>query len=66
MKFFFLTRLLPVLILLLALSATAWAQSNNGGPEPTATTAPFGEVSMLLAGGVAYGFRQLRNRRQKS
>lgn len=51
---------LPVLV--------AQAQPGSGGPAPTAgpTTTPIdGGVSLLLASGVAYGLRRLKQRRQK-
>ncbi|WP_167852151.1 PID-CTERM protein-sorting domain-containing protein [Hymenobacter elongatus] len=35
----------------------------NGGPRPSATTAPIdGGASLLLAGGVAFALRRLRRR----
>ena len=49
-------------------SALAQAPA-DGGPAPTTTTAPAtpipidGGVSLLLAGGVAFGMKQLRARR---
>ncbi len=54
---------------LTALAAHAQAPS-TGGPEPGAdpvdpTTVPLdGGASLLLAGGVAYGLRRLRKRRE--
>ncbi|HEX8659880.1 MAG TPA: hypothetical protein VF690_20220 [Hymenobacter sp.] len=71
MKPFILARLLPLLTLIMALSGAAMAQT--GGPTPGTppvtdpTTVPLdGGVSLLLAGGVAYGIKHLRNRRQKA
>lgn len=69
MKSFFLTRLLPALTLLIAVGGTVLAQGpGGGGPTPTSPTAtPLdGGVSLLLAGGVAYGLKQLRNRRKRA
>ena len=69
MKSFLLTRLLPVLILLVAVGETVLAQAPaDGGPSPTGPTAiPLdGGVSLLLAGGVAYGLKRLRNRRKRA
>ena len=47
------------------------AQPGSGGPgpgtPPAVTDVPLdGGVSLLLAGGVAYGIKHLRNRRKKS
>lgn len=57
----------------LLLAATAQAQApGSGGPTPTSpTTTPTsvpldGGASLLLAGGVAYGLKKLRNRRRPS
>ena len=68
MKSFVLTRLLPLLALMLVAGGVALAQPGSTGPEPSAPTAiPLdGGISLLLAGGVAYGVKQLRNRRKKS
>ena len=69
MKSFFLTRLLPAFILLVAVSGTVLAQAPaDGGPAPTGPTdTPLdGGVSLLLAGGVAYGLKQLRNHRKRA
>ena len=69
MKSFFLTRLLPALTLLVAVGGTVLAQAPaSGGPAPTGPTAtPLdGGVSLLLAGGLAYGLKQLRNRRKRA
>ncbi|GAB3727384.1 hypothetical protein GCM10027594_09350 [Hymenobacter agri] len=40
----------------------------DGGPAPTGPTAiPLdGGISLLVAGGVAYGIKQLRNRRKRA
>ena len=70
MKALLLNRLLPVLALVTASSAIALAQPNNGGPgadpDPDPTNTPIdGGVSLLLAGGVAYGLKHLRARRKK-
>ena len=58
--------------LLLALAAlpgsTAHAQPGSGGPGPgpDPTQTPLdGGASLLLAAGVAYGLRRLRQRRQR-
>lgn len=48
-------------------SISALAQPGSGGPTPGAapTGVPIdGGASLLLAGGVAYGLRKLRTRRQ--
>lgn len=69
MKSFLRARLLPAFIVLVAAGGTALAQSPaDGGPAPTAPTGvPLdGGVSLLLAGGMAYGLKQLRNRRKKA
>ena len=72
MKSLFLKRLLPALALVITCSAIALAQPNNGGPgadpDPVAPTdTPIdGGVSLLLAGGVAYGVKHLRARRKKA
>ncbi|GAC1598606.1 MAG: hypothetical protein NVS3B25_24660 [Hymenobacter sp.] len=69
MKSFFLTRLLPILTLVLAFGETLLAQPGSGGPTPadTPTVTPIdGGVSLLLAGGVAYGIKHLRSRRKKA
>ena len=68
MKSFLLFRLLPALTLVIAVGEVVWAQPGSGGPTPSATTAvPIdGGVSLLLAGGVAYGMKHLRNRRKKA
>ena len=68
MKSFFLIRLLPALTLVLAFAGAARAQPGSGGPAPGAVTSiPVdGGVSLLLAGGVAYGLKQLRNRRKRA
>lgn len=73
MKSFFLARLLPALLLAVAFAEAALAQPGSGGPGPGTTTPPDptvvpldGGVSLLLAGGVAYGINHLRNRRKKA
>lgn len=69
MRLFFLPRLLPTLILLMAVGGTLMAQAPaDGGPSPISpTSTPLdGGVSLLLAGGVAYGLKQLRNRRARA
>ena len=54
------------LVLAASLAMPAQAQPGSGGPSPGAVTAvPIdGGASLLLAGGVAYGLRQIRARRQ--
>ena len=66
MKSFVLTHLLPLLALLLVAGGVVLAQPGSTGPVPsTATAVPLdGGVSLLLAGGVAYGIKRLRNRRK--
>lgn len=68
MKSFLLTRLLPALALLVAFGETVLAQPGSGGPAPTSPTAvPLdGGISLLLAGGVAFGIKHLRNRRKRA
>ncbi|MBF9221897.1 hypothetical protein I2H31_12360 [Hymenobacter sp. BT662] len=71
MKSFFLTRLLPVCVMLVAFAETVLAQGPvTGGPAPgtpAATDVPLdGGASLLLAGGVAYGLKRLRDRRKKA
>ena len=72
MKSFLLHNLLPSLFIVLVASAVAVAQPGSGGPEPgtippAPTAVPIdGGVSLLLAGGVAYGPKHLRNRRRKA
>lgn len=68
MKLFLLTRLLPLLAMMLAAGGVALAQPGSTGPTPSSPTAiPLdGGVSLLLAGGVAYGIKHLRNRRKKA
>lgn len=70
MKSFFLARLLPALMLAVAFGEVALAQPGSGGPGPGTqdpTVVPLdGGVSLLLAGGVAYGIKHLRNRRKKA
>lgn len=57
------------LVLALGTAQQAMAQAESGGPEPTPqapdpTTVPLdGGASLLLASGVAYGLRRLRQRR---
>lgn len=70
MNSFFLNRLLPAFLLLLAMSETVLAQPGSGGPGPGIPAGPTdvpldGGISLLLAGGVAYGIKHLKNRRQK-
>ena len=70
MKSFLLFKLLPALVLTLALSSLAAAQTSGGtSPIDTPVTNPAGVpidggASLLLAGGVAYGLKKLRNRRR--
>ena len=69
MKSLLLKYLLPALVLVITSSTIALAQPNNGGPgpDPDPTTTPIdGGVSLLLAGGVAYGVKHLRARRKKA
>lgn len=71
MNSFFLNRLLPAILLLLAMSETVLAQGpGSGGPGPGTPAGPTdvpldGGISLLLAGGVAYGIKHLKNRRKK-
>ena len=55
-----------ILALLLGSAGAAPAQPGTTGPAPTGPTgAPLdGGASLLLAGGVAYGLRRLRQRRR--
>jgi hypothetical protein len=69
MNSFLLNRLLPALLLVVAFSESILAQAPaTGGPLPAAPTdTPIdGGVSLLLAGGVAYGLKHLRNRRKRA
>ncbi|WP_460551595.1 PID-CTERM protein-sorting domain-containing protein [Hymenobacter daeguensis] len=70
MKSFFLTRLLPAMALAIAFGGVALAQPGSGGPGPgipDPTAVPLdGGASLLLASGVAYGIKHLRNRRKKA
>ena len=72
MKSFLLTRVLPVLVLVVAFGEIVLAQPGTGtvggpGPGTGPTAIPLdGGVSILLAGGVAYGIKHLRNRRRKA
>ena len=59
----------PLLLTLALLLAGGWALAQapaDGGPTPLAPTAtPLdGGASLLLAGGLAYGLRRLRQRRR--
>ena len=70
MKSFLLNKFLPSLVLVLAVTAVAVAQG-TGGPEPGTppdpTAVPLdGGASLLLASGVAYGLKRLRDRRRKA
>ena len=58
--------LLTLTLLLVAGLAFAQAPSTppSGGPTPTAIPLD-GGASLLLAGGIAYGLRRLKQRRQK-
>lgn len=66
MKSFLLIRLLPALFLTVAFGEVVLAQTGGPTPGGSPTAIPLdGGVSLLLAGGVAYGIKHLRNRRQK-
>ena len=64
--YFAMTKFLLTAVVLLALSSAAQAQSSGpAGPVPAATPVPLdGGASLLLASGVAYGLRHLRQRRR--
>ena len=64
MKYLFFT----LLLVLGAGAQYARAQPGSGGPTPGAATAvPIdGGASLLLAGGVAYGLRRLRQSRRRA
>ena len=69
MKASLLSKVLPTLGLAFLLSGLALAQGGppSGGVEPSnpATGVPIdGGASLLLAGGVAYGLKKLRDRRR--
>ena len=72
MKSFLLNNFLRSLFVVLVATAAAVAQPGSGGPEPGTippdpTEIPVdGGVSLLLAGGVAYGLEHLRSRRRKA
>ena len=64
--YFFLVACLLVLGGIASPAARAQAPG-TGGPTPAPTAVPLdGGASLLLAGGVAYGLRRLRQRRQKA
>lgn len=66
MKSFLLTRLLPAIFLLVASGEVVLAQTGGPTPGGSPTAIPLdGGVSLLLAGGVAYGIKHLRKRRRK-
>ena len=70
MNSFLLNRLLPTLLLLVAMGEMVLAQPGTGGPSPGTPVGPTnipldGGISLLLAGGVAYGIKHLKNRRKK-
>ena len=72
MNSFFLNRLLPTLLFVIALSESVLAQGPvTGGPGPGIPADPTaipidGGISLLLAGGVAYGIKHLKSRRKKA
>jgi len=74
MKSFLLKIILPAMVIMLSATAISMAQPGGGGPEPGpgnggggATDVPVdGGISLLLAGGVAYGVKHLRDRRRKA
>lgn len=71
MNSFFLNRLLLTLLLLVAMGEMVLAQPTTGGPTPGTPVGPTnipldGGISLLLAGGVAYGIKHLKNRRKKA
>jgi MprA protease rhombosortase-interaction domain-containing protein len=66
-RFLFLSRWLPVAVLMVVCSVTAQAQGTpgSGGPVPGGTPDPTpvpldGGAALLLAGGAAYALRRLR------
>jgi len=75
MKSFLLKIILPAMVIMLSATGLSLAQGpGGGGPEPGpgnggggATDVPVdGGISLLLAGGVAYGVKHLRDRRRKA
>ena len=61
-------RFLLLAAFLLAAAASSAQTPTTGGPTPQAdpTQVPLdGGASLLLAGGVAYGLKRLRHRRQR-
>ena len=57
-----------VLVLVAVAAAPGWAQPGSGGPGPGPAVDPAavpidGGISLLLAGGVGYALRRLRQRR---
>ena len=67
MKAFFLFKALPALVLAVGTASLALAQGiPSGGVQPLdpASIPIDGGASLLLAGGVAYGLKKLRNRRK--
>lgn len=76
MKSFLLKIILPAMVIMLSATGISLAQPGGGGPLPGpgnggggggATDVPVdGGISLLLAGGVAYGVKHLRDRRRKA
>jgi len=61
----FLPALASALVLGLLTLAPAQAQPSTGGPAPQPAAVPLdGGASLLLAGGVAFGLKKLRDRRR--
>lgn len=71
MKSFLLKKILPSLLMVAATTVYASAQGDpdTGGPrpDPNPVNVPVdGGVSLLLAGGLAYGVKHLRTSRRKA
>ncbi|TGE19288.1 PID-CTERM protein-sorting domain-containing protein [Hymenobacter elongatus] len=64
MKYIFSSTVLAVALMGMSIGSASAQGPGNGGPRPSATTAPIdGGASLLLAAGAAYGLRRLRQRR---
>ena len=53
---------LPVLVLFVLFSSSGWAQIVPPGGSPNAGAPQDGFTSLLLAAGIGYGIKRIRNR----